>query len=248
MKDNWIRLLDEYSPQVIEFWGTLLVQLVFFWLPSVFYLALDHVAPNFSQQHKLQPQSKQPSLVEVKECLRVVLRNQALSALIHVFLLSISALTGGKPTYNFNVKLPALNQIVLDVFACILLREILFYYTHRILHLPSLYPKIHKLHHRFTAPVALAAQYAHPIEHVIANTLPISILPMIMQCHVVSFWVFLALELLETTTVHSGYDFLSGIAKKHDAHHEKFSINFGAIGLLDWFHGTDGRTRRRKVT
>lgn len=70
---------------------------------------------------------------------------------------------------------------------------------------------------------------------------------MILHCHVVSFWVFLAVELLETTTVHSGYDFLSGIAKKHDAHHEKFLINFGSIGLLDWVHGTDGRTSQKKA-
>lgn len=70
---------------------------------------------------------------------------------------------------------------------------------------------------------------------------------MILHCHIVSFWVFLAVELLETTTVHSGYDFLSGIARKHDSHHERFVINFGTIGLLDWLHGTDGRGRKRKV-
>ncbi len=59
--------------------------------------------------------------------------------------------------------------------------------------------------------------------------------------------MFLAVELLETTTVHSGYDFLSGVARKHDAHHEKFMIYFGTIGLLDWVHGTDGKRKPQKI-
>jgi sterol desaturase/sphingolipid hydroxylase (fatty acid hydroxylase superfamily) len=247
MNVSWKKLLNEHSPQAIEFWGTLLVQLIFFWFPSAIYLLLDYAAPKFSHRHKLQPQTKQPTVKELKDCLWVVLRNQVFSAFIHIVLLSLGALAGGKPTYRFDIKLPSADEVIRDVVACIFLREVLFYYSHRVLHMPSIYPKVHKVHHRFTAPVALAAQYAHPLEHFIANTLPISIPPMVLKCHIVSFWVFLAVELLETTTVHSGYDFLSGFAKKHDAHHEKFLINFGTIGLLDWIHGTDGTKKQSKV-
>jgi sterol desaturase/sphingolipid hydroxylase (fatty acid hydroxylase superfamily) len=246
MRISWVKLLNEHSPQALEFWGTVLIQILFFWLPCLFYFALDHIAPKFSQRHKLQPQLKQPTTSELHNCLRLVLRNQAISGLIHIVLLSLGALTTSKPTYRFDYKLPAFSEIALDVLLCVVLREILFYYSHRLLHLPSIYPRIHKVHHRFTAPVALAAQYAHPIEHFVANTLPISIPPMILRCHVVTFWVFLAAELLETTTVHSGYDFLNGWAKKHDKHHESFMIYFGTIGLLDWLHGTDERNRKEK--
>jgi len=247
MEGLWISLLNEHPPQVIEFWGSLLVQLVFFWFPSIFYLGLDYVAPNFSQRHKLQAQTKQPTLAEVKDYLRVVLGNQFLSALLHILLLSLSGLAGGKPNLRFDARLPSIVQIILDVLTCMILREVLFYYSHRMLHLPLLYPKIHKVHHRFTAPVALAARYAHPLEHLLSNTLPISIPPTVLHCHVLSFWLFLAVELLETTTVHSGYDFLGGIAKRHDTHHEKFLVNFGAIGFLDWVHGTDKMKRHKKV-
>lgn len=57
--------------------------------------------------------------------------------------------------------------------------------------------------------------------------------------------------LVETATVHSGYDFkLFGImemARDHDAHHELFNVEFGAIpGLMDKLHGTDLSSRRRK--
>jgi sterol desaturase/sphingolipid hydroxylase (fatty acid hydroxylase superfamily) len=51
----------------------------------------------------------------------------------------------------------------------LLVHELCFYYSHRLLHHPSIYPRVHKKHHEFTAPIALAAAYAHPIEHIVSN-------------------------------------------------------------------------------
>ena len=31
----------------------------------------------------------------------------------------------------------------------------------------------------------------------------------------------------------------------HDLHHEKFNLNYGSMGVLDWVHGTD-RLRKRE--
>lgn len=38
------------------------------------------------------------------------------------------------------------------------------YFAHRALHHKSIYKHIHKLHHEFSAPFGLAAEYAHPVE------------------------------------------------------------------------------------
>jgi methylsterol monooxygenase len=38
------------------------------------------------------------------------------------------------------------------------------------LHQGQLYKKIHKLHHEFSAPFGLAAEYAHPLEILILGT------------------------------------------------------------------------------
>ncbi|KAG6831253.1 hypothetical protein H0H92_011763 [Tricholoma furcatifolium] len=235
---KWEHISLSYTPLTIEFYGTAVLQLVFFWGISAIYVALPYILPAFSARHKLQKQEKQPTVPELWDCFTVVSRNQTISTLFHIGMLKLDAHLGRPPAYRFDAALPGAMEIIRDLAFGILLREILFYYTHRLFHHPALYPSVHKPHHRFTAPVALAAQYATVTEHIFANILPISIPLMIMHSHIVTFWLFLALELVETTTVHSGYDFFAGSARRHDSHHEKFMVNFGTVGLLDWVHGT----------
>lgn len=44
-----------------------------------------------------------------------------------------------------------------------------FYWSHRTLHHPKLYPYIHKLHHEYYNPISLSALYSHPIEYLIGS-------------------------------------------------------------------------------
>ncbi|KAH8895718.1 sterol desaturase [Thozetella sp. PMI_491] len=238
MATLWAKIVSEHDPTTIEFVGTTLVQGLFFWAPSFFYISLSSNFPSFSAKHKIQPTEKQPSRADIRECMQVVFRNQLITAGIGV--LSIAAAQGGGNPSAFRVTaaLPSPFEFVRDLILCFIGREILFYYAHRLLHIPKLYRAVHKVHHRFTAPVALSAQYAHPVEHILSNTLPIAIPPMALRSHILTMWVFLAVMLLETSTVHSGYDFFAGAARKHDAHHKLSNVNFGGRGWLDWLHGT----------
>lgn len=241
----WPSVVDSYSPQKIEFVGTLLVQFLAFWIPSVVYLFLDTLAPTFSQRHKIQPAPKQPTSRDIARCFMVVTQNQILSTVLHLLLISVTSRMGSGSSYRVEASFPPLGEMTRDFLISLLLREILFYYSHRLLHTPYFYRRIHKKHHKFTAPIALAAQFAHPIEQIFANALPISLPPQLLRSHVLTFWVFLAYELFLTATVHSGYDFFNNKAKMHDLHHEKFNLNYGSIGLLDWVHGTNQLTKRR---
>lgn len=237
----WKDLLQHYSPKTIVFFGTLLVQLISFWAVCAIYISLPYLFPSFSARHKLQKQEKQPTIMEIRECCGVVLRNQLVSFSVQ---LAIIALRPAKPPlYRCDLTLPGPAEVIRDITLGMIIREILFYYIHRLFHHPSIYPVIHKPHHRFTAPVALSAQYASVAEHLLANVMPIVLPPVILNSHIVTFFLFMALELAKSAAVHSGYDFLAASARNHDLHHEKFVVNFGLIGLLDWLHKTDGRNR-----
>lgn len=89
--------------------------------------------------------------------------------------------------------MPTLGRFFLDIVVCAVCYDILFFSIHRYhfcfsfflllfaylifgrtLHLsPILYQWIHKRHHQFTAPSSFSAIYAHPIEHLVGNILPV---------------------------------------------------------------------------
>ena len=236
---HWDGALASYSPFAVELYGTIIIQIMAFYIPCAAYQSLPRFFPQYSERHKLQPASKQPTQEQVWECLLVVLRNQVVATVVHTFAMLLQQRLGHLPAFVISSELPSWPLVVRDLLLSFIGREGLFYYVHRLLHRKGLYPRIHKIHHRFTAPVALAAQYAHPFEHLVSNIVPIFLPPVLLQTHILTFWTFLAIMLFEAATVHSGYNFYEGMAKRHDKHHEKFRVNYGgALAFLDWFHGT----------
>jgi len=138
--------------------------------------------------------------------------------------------------------LPSFSIIFRDFLVCIFAEEFGFYYSHRLLHKGFLWDYVHKTHHQFKAPVGMASEYAHPVEFILSNLFPVILGPLLMGSHfAVTFaWIFTAIS--TTIAGHSGFSFPYGFlgeSKKHDYHHSHYLGNYGAIGLLDWWHGTD---------
>jgi len=132
---------------------------------------------------------------------------------------------------------PSIWEITKHYWGFLLTYDILFFYSHWALHTKQLYSLIHKQHHEWKSPTALAAAYAHPIEYILSNLAPAAIATVWLRPHILSFEIYLTIGLLITLAEHSGYEFVDTNAY-HNLHHRTFTSNFGVSGVYDEIHGT----------
>ena len=158
-------------------------------------------------------------------------------------------------------KMPTFWRILGELLAFTIIEEIFFFYAHWALHSKYLYARFHKIHHEWTATVGLAASYMHPFEYFISDSIPNRVAPLLLASHPVTIWIWHFLANLYTINrylknyilktrfkfqlflihSHSGYHlpFLPS-NENHDFHHKRFNVNYGSLGFLDAWHGTDG--------
>jgi methylsterol monooxygenase len=81
--------------------------------------------------------------------------------------------------------------------------------AHQALHWGPLYRHIHKLHHKYSAPFGLAAEYAHPAEVFILGmgTIggPLLYCFITQNLHMVTVLTWITLRLFQAIDAHSGY-------------------------------------------
>ncbi|KAJ9051771.1 hypothetical protein DSO57_1001529 [Entomophthora muscae] len=53
-------------------------------------------------------------------------------------------------------SLPSTFMVLRDLLLSMVLRDMIFYYLHRLFHHPAVYATFHKKHHEFTAPIAVS--------------------------------------------------------------------------------------------
>lgn len=105
------------------------------------------------------------------------------------------------------------------------------YAMHRLFHaIPFLYKHFHKVHHEFVYPIGLGALYAHPVDYLVVNLIPMT--SSIFLLHPDDFSIkFITIVFVAVTVIqaHGGYTFLD---KSHLLHHVHYKVNYG-MGLSD---------------
>jgi len=148
-----------------------------------------------------------------------------------------------------------------------LCEDMSFYWSHRLLHSPSLYKKIHKIHHEYSTTIGLASYYSHPFEFMCSNIIPSNLGALILgtKVHIITYWMWVALRVTETVDGHCGYEFswspyrlipFSGSAEYHNYHHSHNVGNFGSFFTLwdsfcktnRWYHRHLDRKRQLEAS
>uniref|UniRef100_H0XG30 Fatty acid hydroxylase domain containing 2 n=1 Tax=Otolemur garnettii TaxID=30611 RepID=H0XG30_OTOGA len=248
---QWERLLSTYEGKewilFITDSGATLVPSLFFWCFNGLLLVVDTTGkPNFISRYRIQAGKNEPvDPVKLRQSTRTVLFNQFMISLPMIVFLYPFLKWWGDPCRR---ELPTFHWFLLELVIFTLTEEVLFYYSHRLLHHPAFYKKIHKKHHEWTAPIGVISLYAHPIEHVASNMLPTILGPLVMGSHLSSITTWFSLALIATTISHCGYHlpFLPS-PEFHDYHHLKFNQCYGVLGVLDHLHGTDTVFKQTKA-
>ncbi|XOV86745.1 MAG: sterol desaturase family protein [Pseudomonadota bacterium] len=138
-----------------------------------------------------------------------------------------------------------------SILVYLFLHDTWFYWTHRLMHRPGVFPIMHKVHHQSRPPTPWAAFSFHPTESVL-GAIFLPLLALVIPIHVGAVLFILTLMTLAAVLNHSGYEVLPKwwlrgwpgrhliTAAHHDLHHKKFNRNYGLyFRFWDKVMGTD---------
>jgi methylsterol monooxygenase len=229
---------------VPELWLCVVVMMsvtffVVYWSNGLLCLALEYYCGNQLESYKIQT-LKSHSRPSLWKLVRNIAFNTLLVPLVSMPFGMIAEHLADKNIY----RIPGPFEIFWSCAACIITNEICFFYGHWLFHANKFfYGKIHKIHHEFKAPIALAAVYCHPIELFVSDFFPLGVGVISFNLNLYFGMVWVVFAVLGTQTHHCGYrwPWIGSHGSQpdfHDYHHEKFNCNYGNIGFLDALHGT----------
>ncbi|PCH02284.1 Fatty acid hydroxylase [Penicillium occitanis (nom. inval.)] len=189
------------------------------------------------RQYKIQD-NKIPTLKEQWECARLVLLSHFTVELPQIWLFHPMAQYFGLAT---SVPFPSLWTMAYQIAIFFVMEDTWHYFSHRAFHWGPLYKAVHKIHHQYSAPFGLAAEYASPIEVMCLGFgtvgCPILWCAFTGDLHILTMYIWIVLRLFQAIDAHSGYEFPWSLhhflpfwagAEHHDVHHEKFVGNFAS--------------------
>jgi len=202
-------------------------------------------AHDMAKPIKIQPGTHFNALgqVRVGRLVRSLAVNMVVTLLYLMAMIAQSVWSRGSRGVQMTGALPSKQEQLTCFVVGLVWNEVMFYYSHRLFHSQALYAKVHKQHHEFTAPFALAAIYCGPIEMLFSNLWPFLGICSVYRFNIFFTYCWVANAVMGTQVHHSGYKWpwmtvLDHQPNVHDLHHELFNCNFGNVGILDYLHGT----------
>lgn len=213
--------------------------MVLFWGLAAIYLRLTYTKrPAWLYRYKIQG-NEDPDRIKVplRKSILVVLGNQVFGTL--PFLIGVYALMVARG-YDASQAVPPWSIALFHVVMMVLLQDVFFFLSHRLLHVKWFFRRFHRIHHEYRESVAIATHYVHYVEHIVGNLFPVFIGAVIFLPHpfVILFWI--QLIVMNALHTHGGFaiPFMS-YAVHHDFHHYNVDGNYSSIGLTDRIFGTD---------
>eukprot|EP00697_Spironema_sp_BW2_P009715 gnl/Spiro4/24700_TR12263_c0_g1_i1.p1 gnl/Spiro4/24700_TR12263_c0_g1~~gnl/Spiro4/24700_TR12263_c0_g1_i1.p1 ORF type:complete len:263 (+),score=50.50 gnl/Spiro4/24700_TR12263_c0_g1_i1:25-789(+) len=193
---------------------------------------------------KIQPTKHNPISEQLKVCLAVLAAQIFFQAPLIFGNYFFFRYFGLPVDYD---SIPGWFDLTCRIYVSFVFDDTWHYWAHRALHSTTLY-RFHKLHHTYTAPMSIQAEYTHPLETLLTGIG--FFIPAFLLCnHIVFLWLWMFLRVAELIDVHSGYDFgfsifhlMPGYAgpRFHDFHHQNFTGNYAPTFVWwDWICGTD---------
>jgi lathosterol oxidase len=132
---------------------------------------------------------------------------------------------------------------VFSIAMMLVLHDTYFYWTHRFMHMKSVYKWMHRVHHLSTNPSPWAAMAFHPLEAIVEAGI-IVVIALVMPVHPLAIAIFLVLMMIYNVYGHLGYElYPKGFSKNfigkwvntsvnHNMHHQTINGNYGLYFLV----------------
>jgi methylsterol monooxygenase len=223
---GWVQLLV----------GPMVLHLAVFWGMVAAFERVDRTdQPAWIARHRIQ--SGKARVPPRDRVLRNLALNQGILAPVMLLLLWGALELRG---WEVSATLPGPLTVLGELFGMAVCSLLWFYASHRLLHRTWWMKRVHRVHHEFRTTRAIASEYAHWFEFVVANFGTLACGVVLLGPSLPSIYLYTVLSLHTILAHHSGYavPWLSW-SVPHDWHHYKYTEIYGSVGILDRLLGTD---------